>query len=805
MTDHPDSAGPDSAGPDSTGSFTALTVVEIAGSPAGAYCGKLFADYGAHTMLVEPPDGSALRADPGRFSFLHTSKVSVTSDDPQGLIAEVQPDIVIESSAPGPLGPRAGDFDPNGPIRVEVSPFGRTGPYATWSSTDITDAAISGHAFLNGSPDREPLQGPPGQPAYASAVFAFIGAMAAHRLRAATGLSQTVEVAHHEVMAALHQFTLLRYTHNGDVLTRMGNRYAGPGRPIGLYEGLDGALSLVVPRDDQLERLLAGTGLWHLLDEPGIASTYDLMHHPTLLDEHLRPWLARQPIRETVEMLQELRVPASPVNTPLDLLQDPQLAARSFWHSVEAQPDGTAVHVPGPPFRMSGHRWRVANAPALDRDRRPVPEHTPARSATRAHDAAQSAPLAGIRVLDLTRVWAGPLATRILADLGADVIRIEAPFGRGPAHVDDSSVMSTRYYPDNDPGPRHWNRIGFENKYATNKRGITLDLKDETAKAAFERLVAQSDVLVENFSPRVMRQFGLDDERLRALNPSLINMAMPGYGRTGPHADRVAYGPMIDSHAGFSTLMGYEDSPAWKGGVAWPDPVAGIHAAAAVLVALADRDADPEHRGQTIELAQLETAINFVGDAIVAAQLNGQDPTPPGNRHPIFSPQGIYRCAGDDRWLAISVTSDQAWRTLAGMAQFPADLTELDTIQRRERADDIDELITAWTSSRDATELMARLQILGVTAAVVADAPMVQHDPHLADRSFFADVSHSEAGTHPWPRLPVVLSGARAPIHRAAPLLGEHNEEILTTLGGMDQPTLADLTARGVTPHHPGD
>jgi len=800
-------------------------VVELAGSPAGAYCGHLFSLVGASVTVISAPADPAVAGRAEAWErWLHHGKRQVASEEPQRAAAQLAPDVVIVSAGPEPLG----RVDPEGiwgpdVVRVELSPFGSTGPYAGWRSTDLTDAALSGHALLNGSPEREPLQGPPRQPAYAAGVFGFIGALAALYARPALGGGQRVEVAHHEVMAALHQFTLLRHTHNGDVLRRMGNRYAGPGQPIGWYDCADGAVSLVVPRDDQLERLLAVADLLHLLAEPGIGSTYDLMHHPTLLDTHLRPWLAARPVAEVVERLQEVRVPASPVNRPLDLLSDRQLAARRYWHPArpsgpggEGGPDRPGPHtvvLPGPPFRLT---WRAEPGPASPSPgapggAAPRPEGLgPQRGWGDAVGVGGAAPrdtadgpLTGVRVLDLTRVWAGPLAARILADLGADVIRVEAPWGRGPEGVDTSSVMATRYYPDNDPGERHWNRIGFENKYALNKRSVALDLTHPGAREALETLIAGADVLIENYSPRVMPQLGLGEDRLQELNPALIYVTMPGYGRSGPDADRVAYGPMIDGHAGLSSLMGYEGSQGWKGGVAWPDPVAGIHAAGAAIAALLARRADPDGRGLTVELSQLEATVHMVGDAVVAAQLSGRNPEPPGNRHPCFAPQGVYRTAGEDRWLALSVTDDAAWAGLCREVGLPAELWALTAAGRRARAAEIDELLAAWAAPLDATAAAARLQAVGVAAAPVADAPQVLADPHLAARGFFVSVTHPEAGTHPWPRLPVVLSATPATMRRPAPLLGQHNHEVLTTLAGIDEPTLAQLIAEGATADRP--
>ncbi|MDA3039720.1 MAG: CoA transferase, partial [Actinomycetota bacterium] len=698
--------------------------------------------------------------------------------------------VVIESGTPA-WRPGPG-FDPigGGPrIWLRITPFGSTGPYRSFASSAAVEEALSGHLYLTGDPERAPIVGPEHQTAVAAGIHGAIGIAAALAARQVTGRGQLVEVSHLGVLVPLHQFTLLRYTHSGDVLRRMGNRYAGPGRPIGAYRCADGMISLVVPRDDQLERLLGVAGLDHLIDEPGIGSTYDLMHHPTLIDEHLVPWLETQKASEIVELLQALRVPAGPVSSLGDVLADQHLAARGFWRQVDVGTTGppTTVRVPGPPFRIT-ERQLAGEAPPLR------------SAATRTVD---QGPLTGIRVLDLTRVWAGPLAARVLADLGADVIMVEAPWARGPSTVDRSSVLATRYYPDNDPGDRHWNRNGFLNKYALNKRGIALDLSLPEGVETFEALVAVSDVVIENYSPRVMPQLGLDEERLHHLNPRLLYVTMPGYGRTGPSVDRVAYGPMIDSHAGLSVLQGYPEDPARKGGVAWPDPLAGLHAAFAIVSALASSADDG--RGRTVEGAQFESTVATIGYALAELQLTGSEPERRGNRHRHHAPQGVYPCQGEDRWLALTVTDERSWQSVCEIAGLDASWQEWDLEERRARHDAIDEALEAWCRSRTAGEAMARLQAAGVAAGTVNDAAGVMADPHLADTGAFVALTHPEAGTHLWPRLAIEFSDTPATYRRAAPLLNQHADEVLCDLAGLSPQRLEELRAAGVVRDRPPD
>jgi crotonobetainyl-CoA:carnitine CoA-transferase CaiB-like acyl-CoA transferase len=411
--------------------------------------------------------------------------------------------------------------------------------------------------------------------------------------------------------------------------------------------------------------------------------------------------------------------------------------------------------------------------------------------------------LDGVRVLDLSRVWAGPLAARILGDLGADVIRVEATWSRGPKGVSDEQAARSRLYPQGKAGARPWNRQGMFNKFNRNKRAVTLQLDAPEGKAVFEQLVERADVVLENYSPRVMPQLGLGYERLRELNPGIIYIGMPGFGWTGPARDWVALGTMIEPAAGLSSLMGYRDGGPYKSGVAWADPVAALHAAAAVLIALWDREADPQRRGQAIELAQLEGMIDFIGEEVLAAQARGGDAPRLGNRHPFYAPQGCYPCAGDDRWIAITITSDADWQRLCGLAGFGRDLANLTLDERFERQDELDAAITAWTGRFEHLALMTDLQTAGIAAVAVFDARELVENQHLAARDFYVTIEHQDAGTFPFPGFPAQLSATPASFRRPAPGLGEHNREVFSEMLGLSDEELATLYASGVIADEP--
>ncbi len=766
---------------ENSGALGRLLVVEIGGSAAGAYCGKLFGDFGAEVVVVDQePLGSGA-------AFYNGSKRIVDSGEPDAeraaLLAEA--DVVIQSSGYDPI---EAPVEPTSPTQLvlRISPFAGHGPYRDWRSTDLIDAAIAGHLRLSGDPDREPLQGVQDMVHHAAGVIGFIAALAGLIARVRTGRGQVVETSHQEVITALHQFTLCRYTHNGAILNRLGNRYAGPGAPIGAYECADGWIGLALPQDDQVERMAEVTGLISMLERPDVDSIWDLMVIPGLLDSELVPYLKSQSRDETVELFQALRLPCAPIADIDDVLGDRHLAAREFW---SADADGS-VRLPGPPFRMSGHRWSIEEKRC---DRRTV-DRPPDRIEAVADLA--DGPLTGLRVIDMTRVWAGPLAGRILADLGAEVVAAEVPWTRTPREVPDSYVQGTHFFPDDEGGDRPWNRSGFHNKYAINKLSTVIELDKPEGLQLFADLLPTADLLLENYSPRVMPGFGFDTERLAEINPDLIYVTMPGYGRAGPYTDWVAYGPTIDGHVGHTALTGYRGEGPWKCGIAWPDPIGGMHGAAASLVAILDRMVEPERGGQVVEVAQIESAINMIGQHVVAAQHDGI-PARLGNRRPGRAPQGVYRCQGDDRWLALSVIDDEGWRSVCRVLGID-DLAALDERDRVERHDELDLRLAAVIATHDDVELMHRLQAAGVAAGAALAAPEVLDDPQLAALDFFTELDHADAGTHLWARFPGRLSLTPATMRHAATLMGENNRYATCELAGYSTERYDELTSAGV-------
>jgi len=408
-------------------------------------------------------------------------------------------------------------------------------------------------------------------------------------------------------------------------------------------------------------------------------------------------------------------------------------------------------------------------------------------------------PLDGIRVIDLGRVWSGPLATRLLGDFGAEVVKVESLAGRGEyagAAARQRSVSQD--FAGQQPGAHPWNRASMFNDLNRNKRSLTLDLSKPAGVDVFKRLVATADIVVENYTPRVMANFGLDYPVLKGIKPGIIVLSMPAYGMDGPYRDFPGYGNTIEPVAGITNLIGYPGEAPHPLGMIAGDVLAALHGVSATMTALWHHQ--QTGAGQHIDLSQAETQTAVIGEHILGYGMNGRAQGRIGNRHPYMAPHGCYRCKGDDAWVVIAVATDAEWlalcRTLGGPPWCQDDRFS-DQLRRWQHRDALDALLQGWTVERDHYDVMRLLQAAGVPCGPVLNGRQVLDDPHLQARGFFADIPHLEAGIHRYAGVPVTLSQTPAAFRLPAPCLGEHNTEILRELG-LSNAEIATLQREGV-------
>ena len=402
-----------------------------------------------------------------------------------------------------------------------------------------------------------------------------------------------------------------------------------------------------------------------------------------------------------------------------------------------------------------------------------------------------SGALAGVRVLDFSRIWAGPHATKLLADMGAEVIKVESVRAWDPHRM----IVGSGNLPDGERGDDPWNRSGWFNTLHMSKLGITAEMRHPKGKAIIEELVSISDVVIENFRAGLMAWRGLGYDVLRGIRPDVIMVSMPAFGSSGPWKDFIQYGIGQEQLGGIASMNGYrgEDAPV-KSGVNFGDPISGAHAAGAVLSALWRRRRTG--KGCFIDVSQLESAIMTIGEHILGFQMNGQSAENRGNRHPVCAPHGAYPCSGEDEWITVAIADDAEWRRLCDVMDMPqlakhSDYHDL--LSRHRNHDALDAVISGWTQDKPADDLMRKLQDAGVSAAPVMTGEAIFNDPQYQERGLLEFVDHPSCGPYFMPGAAWKMSETPPGVRWHAPRLGEHNEQVFGELLGMDADAIAEL------------
>ena len=776
-----------------------IRVLDISRNVAGAFCAKLLGDLGAHVVLVEPAEGHPMRRHEPRagdfsseFSFFHTSKESLVLDidaDParfKKLISQF--DIVVSSDTHEGLEQRGMDYDRLSEynaaiILCTISGFGSFGPHSGYASNHLIACAAGGWSQLCGVPGREPLQTGAqvsetlaGGYAAAAVLLAFIG-------RSAHGVGEHIDVSVQEAVLAGAQIPSLIYEYRDLVVERYSSVGSGAGACYMLptETGHIGLNALTLAQWLMLCRFLDQEQV--ALDDyyQGLSwTTPDVRLED--VREIFRDALAGRTAEALFHEAQEHRVPFGLVPGMADLLKLQPHVERAFFKEL-VHSDGSCVTVPGLPFTSAplpaaAPRRNQSGEPKTPSDVKTGKRNSPAPGS-------QPLPLDGLRVLDLSMFFAGPTVSQILADAGADVIKVESlqriDGWRGSGTQMDGELPS-------------WEASPYFNWINRNKRDVTLNLKDPRGVAAVKTLAAKADIVIENFTPRVMAEFGLDYDVLKSLKPDLLMISLSGFGANVSWRDYVAFGMSTEQMSGISTLTGYADSEPLFTGMTGGDLYSGVMGAVIVLAAL--HQLRRTGQGCHIDLSQIEACNLYLGDEVVAFSMTGVEPGRQGNRSRKFAPQGIYPCS--DGWLAISCMDDDAWSALCETMNLPDWLTWT-LSQRQANHDEIDEWISQWSQGQKKHDLWHLLQSRGVAAAAVLNGPELLQNPQRAARRFFIAQDRPGLGVKHYPGQPYRFRNAKVPPAKRAPLLGEHLVEILTQEAGLTDDEIAEMIIEDVT------
>jgi crotonobetainyl-CoA:carnitine CoA-transferase CaiB-like acyl-CoA transferase len=784
----------------------AIRVLDLA-DESGVFATRILVGLGAEVLRVEPAGGDPMRRWPGgdvAHAHWNTGKRTVVLDpsDREALVGLAgRADVLVQSDVD--LKAPRWWFDPDELaercprlVHVVVTPFGLSGPRSGWKGSDMVGAAAGGMMAMSGRPDSPPAVPPREQAFHLAGANAAIGALLGLAARRRTGRGQLVDVSVQECVASTLEYGALLYIHSGAVHRRDGSRY--PHVPHRLFRCRDGFVAGGYGGSPRmwtgLVEWMAEHGMAAGLDRPELEDGGTRFAARDVIDEAVEAFTGRFAKAEFAEEAQRRRLPWASVDEPAEVARNPQLTARRFFVEVEVgggvlRDVGFAVREPAPADDPAPSVLPDAVAGEREDRSRPRPGPPWPGAAPRGGPALQ-----GIRVLDLTWVLAGPYATKILADHGADVIKVES------RHRPDPTRYSRAMHLTAGEGPPDPDRSGYFNNYNRNKRGIALNLRRPEGLELLAQLVPHCDVLVENFSAGLLERWGLGYERLRALRPDLILVRMAGMGQTGPWRDRVTYADTLSAAAGITAETGSSSSDPVGVAFGLGDMVAALHAVAGTLAALERREQTGE--GREIDLSQLEAMTSHTGTALLEAAAGLASKSYDGNRHPRMAPHGAFPCAGDDRWCAVAVASDEEWRALCdllGRAELGPDPRFADLAGRKANEDDVDALVASWTRSRSPEEAARSLQAAGIAAAPVEDGrDLVDGDEHLAARGFYVPLLHPAAGEVLHEGVAVRLSDTPGGVFRPAPRLGEHTAEVLGELLGMDRAAVDELTAAGV-------
>ncbi|MDA1095764.1 MAG: CoA transferase [Chloroflexi bacterium] len=778
-------------------------------------CARFLGDLGADVIKVEPPGGDPARHLPPfagdidnpdrslRFLNANRSKRSIVLDyvnNPDDLATvralAQRADIVVEDFAPGYLASLNlgyADLAAGNPglVYVSITPFGQTGPHAGWLGGDLIAQATGGVIFANGDDTAAPVQAPYESISQMACIHAAFGALLGLRSRAILdGRGQHVDVSRQEVVLWCQNSYISRYSMQ-DAITRREGHHSAFGA-VNTYRTSDGGfVNLSCYNAAHFGRLAREVMDHPVLSDAMWAPLPMRMENRGIVDSFIQEYADTIERDAFVERGQRIGLPIVPVLSPAEYVDHPHAAARNFFAEA-VHPVIGAHRTAGAPFGMRATPWRAT---------RPAPrvgEHTveilrelagsaaanPTASAGTGRQALPTSPrpgarpLDGVRIIDFTRAFAGPIATMYMGFFGAEIIKVES------ADLDEGRDPNQATFAD-------LNR---------NKLSCTIDGRTPEGKALIKQLVADGGIVVENFRPGVMDRMGIGYEELKKARPDLIMMAMPGMGNTGPLREYFCYGQQIMGVAGVTYLWGHPDG-AMDTRIKMPfaDYVAAIWGALALVTALHHRDRTGE--GQYIELAQVEGAAHLLNVGFLDYLINGRAPEPVGNRSALHAPNNVYPCLGHDAWCAIEVWSDEQWQALIsamGSPRWSADERFASTASRIANAGELDGHIGEWTKGFTSRQIARMLQRVHVPAGIVSSGEDLFHDPQLRSRpDVIAELVHPTEGAIQHQGVNIQLTGTPGKT-APSPTKGQHNDYVFRDVLKLDAARRAELDAAGV-------
>ncbi|MBT6277670.1 MAG: CoA transferase, partial [Chromatiales bacterium] len=666
----------------------------------------------------------------------------------------------------------------------DVSWFGSDGPYADWTGCDLIVQALAGLLHPLG-----PVEGPPvfmgdhqsalvgGVAAYCAGVAALIGG----------GPPQRFEVSTLEAVLILAELQICNSQVRGESLPRVGvNRFL-PTCPLSIHQCQQGWIGITPITPAQWQAFCVMLDLPELAAEPELNFPKGRAAAVARLEAAFDSRFPSRTADEWAALGRQHKVPMVVVPNAEGILEHPIFNARASLAAFSH--DGATYRVPLTPLRL------VDTPPRSELDVGPKSAE-PEASSDASPCADIRSPLADICVIDFSMGWAGPLATRMLADFGADVIKIEA--GRYP-----DWWRSVEWTPEAIARGQYEESLHFS-ALNRGKKSVSLDLTQDEGKRLAKALVSNADIVVENQAAGVMDRLGLGFDALSAGHSELIMLSMSAFGAGNAWSDTRAYGSVLEQGSGLPSFVGEEHWPPTMAHVAYGDPIGGIYGAASLLTAIFHQRRSK--KGQWINNTQIEAMLPFTTPALLTRQATGREPVRIGNRHPVLAPHGCFRCKGDNRWMVVAVIDAKAWRTLAtiiGRADLCGD-SELDSVPGRQpRHVELAAAVADWARDQDARAGATLLQAAGVMAAPIHHFDQVEVDPHLTARQFFYEIERSHVGRQLQGGLPLLVDGQRYPMRGLAPFFGNESADVLQRLAAVDETQFANLLSQAIVSHAP--